>query len=436
MGYVLLMTFAGSALFIGYLCCEKILGQSMTQCIKYRALTVVMLIYAVPWVWVKGIYRNVIVLFWPGEVAAGSKLLVDMADIQTKETAYRTKEYQILTLVVSIWFAIAVMLLLIRIVKALRRTFALRTLAIRCEDKNLEETMKCLNETFHYRHRPEFVWTRVDNETFTIGTIKPIVFLQKDYADGDLYWILKHEIMHIARMDLWVKLLLEFICCLHWFNPLIYLLERKIKYLCETSCDERVLKGCTEKEKQIYMDLLHRNKAVKKQKMSVGRALESNSKEIDERIALIKNAKDIGLKEKTIVICVFGVMIFLDSLTALAYPDVHHVKNAVMDMAEDAVDGGNFWTYDYVGDGFDAPIEIILYDEQFVDEKNEVYPIIPEVESPCLEHDFTSGIIWIHARDEDGGCVVKRYEGVRCIMCGEVQRGKFLYRVKKFPCPH
>ena len=50
MGYLFLMTFAGSALFIGYLCWEKMLKKSMTQCMKYKALLVVMLAYAVPFI--------------------------------------------------------------------------------------------------------------------------------------------------------------------------------------------------------------------------------------------------------------------------------------------------------------------------------------------------------------------------------------------------
>ena len=75
MGYVLLMTLSGSALFIGYLCWEKVLGKSMTEAMKYGALIIVMLDYAVPWVWIKGIYRNVIGVFLSEDMPAGSKVL-------------------------------------------------------------------------------------------------------------------------------------------------------------------------------------------------------------------------------------------------------------------------------------------------------------------------------------------------------------------------
>ena len=51
MGYLLLMMSAGSALYIGYLLWVRLFGKSITQCMKYRALIIVMLAYVVPWAW-------------------------------------------------------------------------------------------------------------------------------------------------------------------------------------------------------------------------------------------------------------------------------------------------------------------------------------------------------------------------------------------------
>lgn len=436
MGYILLMTLAGSALFLGYLLCEKMLGKSMTQCMRYGALMIVMLNYAIPWVWIKGIYRSVIEFFWSDTIATGTMGIINLAEIETTETAYQTKEYGLLTLAVSIWFVIALTLLIIRIVRYLTKRHALHALAIECEDENLEHTLKCLRETLGYQRRIEIAWTRVDNETFTLGAIKPIIFLQKEYGEGELYWILKHEMTHIAKMDLLVKLLLEFVCSLYWFNPLIYLLEHKMKYLCETSCDEKVIKGCTEEECQKYIDLLDRNKRANRPKIPLSSALEDGG-EIDKRITLIKNRKDIKHREKVIVICLFGAMIFLNSLTALAYPKVHHVKSETVNVAVDSIDGNNFWIYEYAEDGFDMPNEVILYDEQFIDENGQIYPIDSAKEQDaCPEHDFESGVIQIHIKNEDGGCAIETYEGARCTKCGIGQIGKRLYKVEKISCPH
>ena len=89
MGYLLLMTSAGTALYVGYLIWAKLLGKSMTQCMKYRALFVVMLVYIVPLGWLEGVYRRILGFFWLGEIDERAKCLINIADIETKAAAYR-----------------------------------------------------------------------------------------------------------------------------------------------------------------------------------------------------------------------------------------------------------------------------------------------------------------------------------------------------------
>lgn len=436
MGYVMLMTFAGSALFVGYLCWKRVLGKSITQCMKYRVLMIVMLVYIIPWTWIKETYKTILLRFCPVIVDAGATGLVNIADYETKEMAIRTKEYQLLMLVMLIWFMLAVMFLFIRITKYSRKRRSLHALTIKCEDKNLEQTLRHVKEVVRYKHSVEVVWTRVDNDTFTIGAIKPIIFLQKDYKEGDLYWILKHEMTHIAKRDLWVKLLLEFVCCLHWFNPLVYLLGKEISHLCESSCDERVTKGCTEEECETYIDLLNRNRSHKKLKDPFTSAVKGG--EIDKRIALIRNRKYIPQRDKALTICAFGFLIFLDSLTALAYPKVYHVKNVIIEMAEDSVNGGNFWIYDFAEDGYGTFSDVIVYyDEQFEDKNGKIYPIDSTgSETSCSKHQVISGIAQIHEKDKDGGCTIEFYEATRCTECGAVWKEDITRKARRILCTH
>lgn len=435
MGYLLLMTSAGSALYIGYVVWARLLRKSITQCMKYRALMMVMLVYVMPWGLLEGTYRRIVGFFWLGEVDERAKCLIDIADIEANAVSYRTKEYRLLMWVTLIWFMIAIILLFIRTLRYLRKRHEFHTLAIKCEDKNLEQTLKCLREEKRYRCRLEIVWTRVDNETFMLGAVKPVLFLQKQYNKGDLYWILKHEMTHIVRKDLWLKLLLEFVRCLHWFNPFIYSLEHEIEYLCETSCDEIVIKGCTDEECHIYMDLLDRNKRGNKLEIPFSSALEGDD-EIDKRIALMKDRKSIGCREKTVAVIIFGFLVFMDSFTAFAYPRVHHVKSEMTNVAEDSLDGGNFWIYDYAEDGYGVLTEVILYDVQFVDEDGQIHPATYMEEIVCDKHNSVSGIVQIHVKEEDGSCIIETYEGSRCMKCGDVWKGKFLHETEKSFCTH
>lgn len=433
MGYLFLMTSAGSALYIGYLLWTRIFGKSTTQCMKYRALMIVMFVYVVPWAWLGGIYRRIMSFFLLDEVDAGANGVVDVANIETKGAAYQTKEYRLLMVMTLMWFMIAILFLLIRTIKFMKMSHSFHGLAINCEDKNLEQTLECLRKTLRFKHKPEIAWTRVDNGTFTLGAVKPTIFLQKKYVEGDLYWILKHEMVHIIGMDIWVKLLMKFVCCLHWFNPLIYLLQYEIKYLSETSCDERVLKGCAEMECQVYIDLLDRNRSGGK--IPFSSAVEGDT-EIDRRIALIKQRKKIGYKEKAMVIGVYAFLVLLNSLTALAYPKIHHVKETAIEVAEDAVDGGNFWIYDYAKDGYGTYTDAVLYNEQFVDKDGHIYQVASKKEQEaCTKHEIVPGVVQIHKKDSQG-CTLETYDGTRCSECGNMWKGDLLYITNKMPCPH
>ena len=437
MNYLLLMTLGGSALLIGYLIWEKVFQKSMTQSMGYSALITVLLTYLIPWAWLKRLYRKVLFIFWGEGVIGESKGLVNIADLRTDENAYRTEDYRFLVIFAAVWFVVAIVIMIIKMLKYFNMRHSLNVLSIKCGDKNLEETVKRLQKELRCRCKLKVVWTRADNKTFTLGVIRPIIFLQKDYANGELYWILKHEMTHIARKDLLIKMLLEFACCLYWFNPLIYVLTQKLGFVCEASCDERVLKGCGDKERELYIRLLDENKDVNRLKVPFSSALEDGNRDIDKRIGLLKKAGKIARKKKVFMISAFIFMVFMDSLLAFAYPKVRHVENAVIEAAEDSIDGNNFWSYDYVGEGYGAITGEILYDEQFVDETGQIYPIsAPDTSSPCTNHEIVSGYYQKHIVNEDGSCVVETYECTKCTICDTVWIGDFCSCNTNIPCIH
>ena len=76
------------------------------------------------------------------------------------------------------------------------------------------------------------------------GLFRPTLLLpREEYQQIDLEVILKHELIHFRRNDLWFKLLLILANALHWFNPLVYVMVREANKDIEISCDEEVLKG-------------------------------------------------------------------------------------------------------------------------------------------------------------------------------------------------
>lgn len=79
----------------------------------------------------------------------------------------------------------------------------------------------------------------------TYGLLRPVVLMPKgtDWADEEtLGYVLAHEYVHIRRGDLWMKLALAICLCLHWFNPLVWLMYRLANRDMELACDEAVVK--------------------------------------------------------------------------------------------------------------------------------------------------------------------------------------------------
>lgn len=89
----------------------------------------------------------------------------------------------------------------------------------------------------------------------TYGTWKPVVLLPKttDWTDETkLNYILTHEYVHIRRFDIIFKWLLAAALCVHWFNPLVWVMYILSNRDIELSCDETVVRTLGEGMKSSY----------------------------------------------------------------------------------------------------------------------------------------------------------------------------------------
>ena len=75
------------------------------------------------------------------------------------------------------------------------------------------------------------------------GILYPRIMLPKtDIPDDEMALILKHELVHFKRKDLWYKSLVLLAIAIHWFNPMVYIIAKTISLQCERSCDDEVIK--------------------------------------------------------------------------------------------------------------------------------------------------------------------------------------------------
>lgn len=89
----------------------------------------------------------------------------------------------------------------------------------------------------------------------TYGVLRPVILFPKDMNRGDetaLSYILTHEYIHIRRFDSVAKLAFAAVLCVHWFNPLVWVMYVLANRDLELSCDERVMDVLGGREKASY----------------------------------------------------------------------------------------------------------------------------------------------------------------------------------------
>lgn len=96
----------------------------------------------------------------------------------------------------------------------------------------------------------------VDSPLLT-GIVHPVIALPADVLDyPHLEVMIEHEMMHYRRKDLIIKFFMMMARCLHWFNPIVYLMEKQCARDLEMACDEAVVKNSDENQRQIYAQTL------------------------------------------------------------------------------------------------------------------------------------------------------------------------------------
>ena len=112
----------------------------------------------------------------------------------------------------------------------------------------LQDTARSLNVT-----APEmFVCEAISTPAVT-GVLHPRLLLPHERYDvQELRYILRHELCHLKRRDMLLKLVLLAANAMHWFNPVVYLMLRQADEDIELACDSAATDGLDRAERAAY----------------------------------------------------------------------------------------------------------------------------------------------------------------------------------------
>ena len=278
----------------------------------------------------------------------------------------------------------------------------------------------------------------------TIGFFRQKILFPESfplYPDFDMVY--KHEHTHLKNHDHLVKLLCLFVLCLHWMNPVAYLLLSLYIDTAEIVSDSIAVDGCTEQKRKDYATLLVLQAStsdvrpvVWKNNLSVHKKKDGKEvKILKRRINYMMKEKKKGLLQRGIMMAVSALTIVASAGTVLAYQPMPSSDGSFSDViVDDSLDafGSNCIGYDIVD-----TLDFTKSDYIFVDLNGNQENYTTSIEPYALcTHSMVDGTFFTHAKNSSGGCTVKIYTCKKCEKCGYLANKKYKNTITYAKCPH
>ncbi|MER0281919.1 M56 family metallopeptidase [Clostridioides difficile] len=174
-------------------------------------------------------------------------------------------------------------------------------------DTELLDRLAILGSQIKIKRAIELCINPLISSPLLIGFFRPCIVLPRvDIAEKDFQYIVLHELTHYRQFDMLYKWLVQITVCLHWFNPLVYLMGKEINKACEFACDEAIVKKLDSSNVQDYgKTLLNSIATVGKYKESLASVTLSESKKLlKERLGAIMN-----FRKKSNLVVFFTIVI-------------------------------------------------------------------------------------------------------------------------------
>lgn len=217
------------------------------------------------------------------------------------------------------------------VIDLIRSFFYLNIVLKQCEQikkGNVWELMCSIKKDLGINQRLYFYQSSQIYIPFTTGIFKKKIILPKIYNESNqLHMLLRHELVHCKKHDVFIKLLIRLIQKIHWFNPLIFIFSRDFEEECEYACDAEVVKKYTYDQCIQYCNLIIKmSESSPKPKLSIGFS-DRNYIFTQRRIThIMKKNKKYGIK--------LGLLIVVFILTC---PIITYASVLGMTQAENAL---------------------------------------------------------------------------------------------------
>lgn len=271
----------------------------------------------------------------------------------------------------------------------------------------------------------------------TMGVFRKYVIIPEEgLTEDEIYFSLKHELIHVKRSDVAWKYISLFAVLLHWFNPLVYLYFSVMSIYSEHSCDAILVQDLdTEKRKrygEIIIDMSREGRWTESKhqaSFSTGKIM------VEWRLKSMLRSRKSKKIERVVSLLLGAVILFGGSLTVCAYENPRVIRDADAAVFEQVQDTWGFGTEE-----IQFSEEEVLDFTEFVGEDGRVYNLSElrndNVERAGCIHSFVSGYFTVHHKNSDGSCKTDYYKAEMCEKCGEIRMKEYSHTVTSTKCTH
>lgn len=194
----------------------------------------------------------------------------------------------------------------------------MKNIKYKVEDENIIKILEKEKKNLKVKRNIDIFKVNGLSSPALIGFINnKIIIPNKDYNQEELKWILRHELIHFKRKDNLLKLLLIIASAIHWFNPLVKILNKYFKEQCELSCDEKVVEKFSVEEAKNYALVLVSALRYKNTLKGTFCSSQFNNYEINLIKSRVEGILDYSRYKKGTSISIFIVMIAVISIFSI-----------------------------------------------------------------------------------------------------------------------
>lgn len=274
----------------------------------------------------------------------------------------------------------------------------------------------------------------------TMGVFRKYVIIPEEgLTEDEIYFSLKHELIHVKRSDVAWKYISLLAVLLHWFNPLVYLYFSVMSIYSEHSCDAILVQDLdTEKRKrygEIIIDMSREGRWTESKhqaSFSTGKIM------VEWRLKSMLRSRKSKKIERVVSLLLGAVILFGGSLTVCAYENPQVVNGADAAFLKTTQDEEVAKTF-IIGE-IQYSEEGTLDFKEFVGNDGIRYEL-SEMQNANMEragciHSYVSGYVADHRKYSDGSCKTDYYYAERCEKCGRLEMKGYAHTETSTKCTH